>query len=133
MNEGDCESCMTDILIEGNILRYCGYGWGQQRHNKQTPAHIKSWNYENKAKNFVVKNNIFEKSAYRMLHFVAKEEKSCPTLYGNTYIQYIGGKLGEYGSNVVTKPENLDFDENVKTKINSLLKDKTAIVIGIKD
>jgi hypothetical protein len=124
---------MTDILIEDNILRYCGYGWGQQRHNKQTPAHIKSWNYENKAKNFVVKNNIFEKSAYRMLHFVAKEEKSCPTLCGNTYIQNIGGKLGEYGGNSVTNPENLDFDENVKTKINSLLKDKTAIVIGIKD
>ena len=40
---------------------------------------------------------------------------------------------GEYGGNGVTNPENLDFDENIKTKINSVFQDKSAIVIGVKE
>ena len=116
-NGGDTESYMDGIEICGNILRYAGYGWGQQRHNYHTPAHIKGWSYENTASNYSVHGNVFDRSAYRMLHLVAKKQESCPRMYGNTYIQTLGGKIGQYGANEVKEPENLIFDENAEEKI----------------
>lgn len=132
MNDGDDQSFMDNIEISDNILRFSGYGWGQQRHNKNTPAHIKGWSYENKATRFRITGNIFDRAAFRMLHLVAKDEKSCPTLSGNTFIQYIGGKLGQYGENCIAEPENLDFDEKADDKIHSILKDAHALVLGVK-
>ena len=130
--DGDTESFMDDILMEGNILRFSGYGWGQQRHNIHTPAHIKGWSYENTASNFKVRNNIFDRAAYRMLHLVAKEGKSCPVMEGNTYIQKLGLSLGQYGSNEIFEPANEVFDENVEKWIASVLGDKSAQVYWIE-
>lgn len=110
-NGGDVESIITDCEISGNFLRFSGYGWGQQRHNTDTPAHIKGWSYENTARDFVIRNNIFDRAAYRMLHLVAKEEASCPILKDNTYVQNACGSLGQYGPNAVIEPENLPFTE----------------------
>jgi len=52
-------SYMDDITICGNIIRLSGYGWGQQRHNVDTPALIKGWSYENPASDFSIYDNIF--------------------------------------------------------------------------
>lgn len=133
MNEGDEESYMDGVEISGNILRLSGCGWGQQRHNVDTPAHINGWGFVNKAVNFRITGNIFDRAAYRMLRLVAKDEQSCPYLDGNTYIQYYGKKIGQYGGNAVTEPENLDFDETVAEKIRDVFGDKHAVVIGLKN
>ena len=130
--DGDTESYMDDILIEGNILRFSGYGWGQQRHNTHTPAHIKGWSYENTASNFRVRNNIFDCAAYRMLHLVAKKGESCPVMEGNTYIQKLGLPLGQYGGNETSEPANEVFDENVEKWIASVLGDTDAKVYWIE-
>ena len=128
---GDTESYMDDIEISGNILRFSGYGWGQQRHNTHTPAHIKGWSYENTASNYSVHHNIFDRAAYRMLHLVAKKEESCPKMHDNTYIQKLGLMLGQYGANEVEEPEIMTFDENVEEKIEKLLGDQNAKVYYI--
>ncbi len=128
MNDGDTESYMKNVEMYGNFLRLCGYGWGQQRHNKDTPAHIKGWSYENRATNFRIYKNIFDRSAYRLLHLVAKTKESCPDMTENTYIQECGKLLGQYGENKISEPEILSFDESAKTIIKEVFDDRLAKV-----
>ena len=130
--EENNESIIKDCEMSDNILRSSGYGWGQQRHNTHTPAHIKGWSYENTAKDFVIKNNVFDRSAYRMLHLVAKKEESLPKMFGNVYIQHLGATLGQYGANESAEPENLVFDEFADEKIASVFKDIEARVYLIE-
>ena len=132
MNGEDTESYMEGIEISDNILCRSGYGWGQQRHNTDTPAHIKGWSYENKASNFTISNNIFYKAAYRMVHLVAKEQSSCPTMKNNTYIQHQGGMLGQYGSNLEKEPEILIFGENAKDTITQVFNESEPEVHILK-
>ncbi len=132
MTKGDTESFMDNIEMCGNIIRLSGYGWGQQRHNTDTPALIKGWSYINKASNYSVHDNIFDRSAYRMLHLVAQKAESCPVMYNNTYIQNIGGMLGQYGANEVKEPDILAFDENASKTVLEIFGDKNAKVYTIK-
>jgi hypothetical protein len=119
---------MENVEISDNFIRLSGYGWGQQRHNFDTPSHIKSWNFRNTAKNFVISNNIFDTSAYRMLHLVCEEKGSLPCLFGNTYIQTKGGTLGQYGEKNDTEPSIEMFDENVARCIKEKFGDRSAKV-----
>lgn len=126
MTDGDTESYMDGVEISGNILRFCGYGWGQQRHNTDTPAHIKGWSTTNRAANYIIRNNIFDRSAYRMLHLVAEKRESCPLMLGNTYIQNVGGMLGQYGATEHSEPPILMFDDTVEETIQDVFKDEDA-------
>ena len=128
---GDTESYIDDCEISGNILRFSGYGWGQQRHNTDTPAHIKGWSYENTAGNYSVHDNIFDRAAYRMLHLVAKKPESCPKMYNNTYIQKLGLPLGQYGANETEEPEIMIFDEKADEKISRVMHDTNAKIYYI--
>jgi hypothetical protein len=129
--EGDTESYIDDCEMRGNLLRFAGYGWGQQRHNTYTPAHIKGWSFENTARRTLISDNIFDRSAYRMLHLVARKQESCPTLQGNTYIQRLGGTLGQYGGNEVQEPANLSFDECADETLCKVFGETDAKVYGI--
>ncbi len=132
MNNGDVDSTMDGIEMCGNILREAGYGWGQQRHNKHTPAHIKGWSYVNRAKNYSVHDNIFDRSAYRLVHLVAKEDASCPAMARNVYVQHKGGMLGQYGGNAVAEPPIHLFDENVESTIRDVFGESDAVVAMIE-
>ena len=129
----DTKSYIDDCLMCGNILRFSGYGWGQQRHNTHTPAHIKGWSYENTARNYSIVNNLFDRAAYRMLHLVAREQSSCPTLAHNTYVQMDGMHLGQYGANAVEEPENMIFDEQVEEKLHNVVNETAPTVYLIVD
>lgn len=131
-NDGDTESYIRDCEIAGNILRFSGYGWGQQRHNVDTPAHIKGWSYENTASDYTVHDNIFDRAAYRMLHLVAKKAESCPLMYNNTYIQHLGNPLGQYGANEIEEPAILPFNQQADDAIGMVFGDRDAKVYGIE-
>lgn len=133
MNDGDAESYMDEIEMCGNILRDSGYGWGQQRHNTDTPAHIKGWSYVNRARHYCIHDNVFGCAAYRMLHLVAREAESCPRMWGNTYVQRLGGLLGQYGANAEKEPELLVFDERAEEKIRTVFGEEGARVYAIVD
>lgn len=126
------ESRMTDIEIDHNLLRFSGFGWGQQRHNTDTPAHIKGWSYENTARNFRIHDNLFDRAAYRMLHLVAKEPESLPEMARNVYVQHMGATLGQYGANQNGEPEMLVFDNKADETIARILKDAGAEVYEIE-
>lgn len=125
---GGEESYMDDVVMQGNLFRLSGYGWGQQRHNVDTPAHIKGWSFQNTATNYFITDNIFDRCAYRMLHLVAEKAESCPEMNRNTYIQHENGMLGQYGSMEIKEPEILPFDETAEQKINDILGDRSAKV-----
>lgn len=125
---GETESCMEDVVMNENFIRLCGYGWGQQRHNVDTPALIKGWSYRNTARDYHIYNNIFDRCAYRMLHLVALKDAYCPKMHDNVYIQYLGGMLGQYGGNEFAEPENLIYNENAEQLIAEVFMDKDAKV-----
>ena len=127
-NGGDTQSLIRGCEISGNILRFSGYGWGQQRHNMDTPAHIKGWSYENTAREFCIHSNIFDRAAYRMLHLVAKERESCPHMEGNTYIQHLGHPLGQYGANETEEPPSIVFDEGAEEYLRTVVGDPNPAV-----
>ncbi len=130
--KGDTQSYIDDCEMSGNILRYSGYGWGQQRHNTDTPAHIKGWSYENTASNYSIHHNIFDRAAYRMVHLVAMKRESCPVMYENTYVQNLGMKLGQYGANEAVEPPILPFDGQVERTVAEVLGDTDAKVYIIE-
>lgn len=131
-NNGDTKSYMKNIEMHQNILRLSGYGWGQQRHNRHTPAHIKGWSYVNTASNYRIHDNIFDRSAYRLVHLVAEENSSCPTMWSNTYIQHRGGMLGQYGGNKNGEPPIEFMDDNADYIIENTFKEKNAKVYIIE-
>ena len=133
MTEGDTESFMENVEMCGNVLRLSGYGWGQQRHNKHTPAHIKGWSYFNAVKaGYRIHNNVFDRSAYRLLHLVAEEGRFCPEMHGNTYVQYAGGALGQYGGKEAGEPPILLFDGAIDATVSEVLGDRTATVYTVE-
>lgn len=130
--DGDTQSHIKDCEISGNIMRFSGYGWGQQRHNINTPAHIKGWSYENTASDFWIHDNVFDRAAYRMVHLVAKKDESLPEMYNNTYIQQLGLPLGQYGTNEISEPPIIKFDMQTDEKISCTMGDKNAKIYYIK-
>jgi len=133
MTDGDTESYMNNVKMTGNVLRYSGYGWGKQRHNKHTPAHIKGWSYQNFASNYKIENNIFDCSTHRLLHLVALKDEYCPTLNKNTFIQRAGSMLGQYGGNEISEPKIEFYDEYLDSKIKDVFGDKNAKVFVIQN
>jgi hypothetical protein len=131
MTDGDTQSYMKNIKMHDNVLRFSGYGWGQQRHNKHTPAHVKGWSYTNVAYDYEVYNNVFDRSAFRLLHLVALKDEYCPTMHDNTYIQNAGGMIGQYGGNEKAEPQIEFFDEDIVSKITNIFKDKNAKIYEI--
>lgn len=131
--EGERESVMENVLMKGNFIRLSGYGWGQQRHNVDTPANIKGWSYVNTAKYYKIENNIFDRSAYRMLHLVAEKQEFCPKMNGNTYIQHLGASLGQYGGKEKGEPPILPFDKNAAETIKTIFGESNAKVYYIEE
>ena len=75
---------MRNILIEKNICRMAGYGWGQDRMATDDPArHIMTWKASNPAENFIIRNNIFERSAHKMFQIHALQDEWLPVFESN--------------------------------------------------
>ncbi len=129
---GEDESYMEDVVMSHNIIRLSGYGWGQQRHNVDTPALIKGWSYKNTARKYSIYNNIFDRCAYRMLHLVSLKEESRPEMHDNTYIQHLGGMIGQIGGNENGEPLIEIFDMDAEKKIATVFKDENAKIYYIK-
>ncbi len=90
---------MRNIIIEDNICRCAGFGWGSQRPDKDTPAHIKGWNHKNPADGFIIRGNIFDRSRSMMIHCGADHPEHLPVFKENIFIQNKEGIFGKYGKN----------------------------------
>lgn len=111
----DSDWCFKNVFFENNICRKNGYGFGNQRPDRGTPACVKSWGAHcNKSENFVIRNNIFDRSDYCLLElFASAGDEYSPTLDSNTYCQYLNkgwirkvrGKAGSvFNGNTIKDP-----------------------------
>lgn len=125
---GENESYMDNVFIKNNFIRLSGCGWGQQRHNKETPALIKGWSYTNTAKKYEISGNVFDRCQYRLLHLVALKNEFLPKMNSNTYIQTKGGMLGQFGANEKEEPQILMFEDSAEESIEKIFNDKNATV-----
>ncbi len=90
------EQSMYNIKMYDNILRYAGFGWGNQRPDKGSQAHIKGWDHDNPAVDFEIYNNIMDRSANWIIHCGYAEKEWEPKIYDNVFIQYHDGLFGRY-------------------------------------
>lgn len=130
--EDNDNNIMRNITISNNICRNAG-GFGWQRPDKNA-RHIQGgWlnsNREYPAENYVIKNNIFDRSCQVLFSISANEEKHLPTLEGNTYIQNSSGDFGMIG---VDYSFYYPFDESISGTIKNTFGDANARVILITD
>ena len=87
------------LEISHNIIRYTGYGFGDQRPDKSAAAGIKGWNTYNAAEDYVMNNNIFDRSKYMLMQVGAGATAWMPKMDGNTYIIEEGANFGNIGAN----------------------------------
>ena len=110
------EQSMYNIKMYDNILRYAGCGWGNQRPDKGSQAHIKGWDHDNPAVDFEIYNNIMDRSANWLVHCGYKDAEWMPKIYGNTFIQYHDGLFGRYDvipTRVIPYNESMLADERL--------------------
>ncbi len=121
---------MENILIANNLMRRSGYGWGKQRPDKETPAHIKSWSHHiNHASNFTVANNVFDRGTHDLLNIAAAEKEWLPTLENNTYIQHRGASAGAWGS----EGKTYTFDDGVAGYLKDVFGETKAQIVFVEE
>ncbi|MBR3702740.1 MAG: right-handed parallel beta-helix repeat-containing protein [Alistipes sp.] len=122
------ESIIENFLIEGNILRQAGYGWGCQHPEPAWAAHIKSWwMHQNEAYNFTIRRNIFDRSDANVINIVAADAEHLPTMERNTYVQSLGADGGRIGQPWA----DYKFDEQFPTAVEQALGEKGGKYIFI--
>ncbi|MBQ8510276.1 MAG: right-handed parallel beta-helix repeat-containing protein [Clostridia bacterium] len=126
------DNIMRNITMTNNICRNAG-GFGWQRPNK-VARHIQGGWLNNKreypAENYVVKDNIFDRSCDVLLSISSTDEKDMPILSGNTYIQNFGGDFGMVG---VPYDKYYPYDGSVAKTIREIAGDADARIIMIVD
>ena len=99
------ERIMNNVYFVGNICRRAGYGWGVQRPDGNVPSNIRGWGTHNLTNNYVIENNIFDRSVDFKLStndFVTSTgsafETALPFLKNNIFVQVPGRDLLGYGT-----------------------------------
>lgn len=110
----DTKFGFENVLFENNICRMAGYGWGEQRPDQCSPCHLKSWGHTNNSKNFVMKNNIFDRCDFRLIEINATSDACVPTLEGNVYCQYQGKDIvNTNGKKSIMSRESIERKETL--------------------
>lgn len=115
----------NNILFEGNIMRRCGFGFGSTRPNGYAQRHIRSNPYGNPFRNFVIRDNILDRSVTDLVRIQFSDTKYSPKMYGNTYIVGVGNGLFTYGIGAGTE---YTADSTTVTAIKTVLGDRTGKV-----
>lgn len=114
-NDGN-PSHMRNVLMKNNLCIDAGFGWGNQRPDKDTPAHIKGWRSVNRAMNFVIEDNIFIKSRYMMIECGTEMDVSRPIFRNNTYVQFEGGQYGMAGNENKRRMYDAEIEDVIRGK-----------------
>ena len=82
---------IEDTVYENNILKYAGYGFGSVNRigsNTSVLSHICCYSREMPCKNFVIRNNIFDKSTRKILAIGKPNDENGlgPVITDNEYI-----------------------------------------------
>ncbi len=126
-SNGKADRAGENFLIEGNLLRRAGWGFGSSRPDIHRQKHIRSGDSsEDEYYNFEIKNNVFDRGELELVHTDTEVEACIPTYSGNTYIQGVGNGLFVGGTDKKHLKESTDL--NAKAHIQQQLGDATAQV-----
>ncbi len=118
---------MENILFKDNILRLCGYGFGQQRPDKGNDAHIRGGG-RNQADNYHIEGNIFDRGRSNLIYVGATYAQWLPTWKNNTFVQYYGRKAIMHGAPMVT----YNFSANVGEVVEKTLGDTECSIYFVE-
>lgn len=110
--ESNATRYMKNTYIQNNIMRYAGFGFGEQRPYKKSAAHIKSWDHYNNSENFIIENNIMDRSRHMLVHVAAFDSKWLPVSRNNVYIQYLN-HTGTFGRYDKVPSTNIPYSEDI--------------------
>jgi hypothetical protein len=117
------ESLMENILFEDNLMFDSGYGFCEQRPDRNCAAHIKAWYNQsrNRAKNYVVRNNAmcFAQDSLVQICSGLKNidgSSSLPVMEGNVFIGRAGCLFGNISE---TTNKLLSYDEKSQKLLDS--------------
>ena len=111
----------TDMIFEDNICRRNGYGFGSQRPRRVSSACIKGWTHQNQAKNFIIRNNIFDRADYLLVEACADKEEWLPELSGNVYCQYLNKSIIDYNGKVNMSEGNVPTSDTFKPEKGAVI------------
>ncbi|MBR5308168.1 MAG: hypothetical protein IKU43_05305 [Clostridia bacterium] len=120
--------------VVGNIMRRSGYGFCEQRPDKQS-AHIKGWKQNSPVINHTVHDNIFDTSLHLMLHVAAEQPEWMPKMSSNIYVSGTSEKnsLGDIGGRDADgsnrKSKRANFDDDFERVFNDVLGEKNSIFV----
>lgn len=112
-------SHIEDLVIEDNFMWYAGRGLSSQRPDKTEAAHIKSWNHDNPACDYHIRNNVMVDSYNMLIHIHADKRTiggsdGMPTLENNIFAAREGdsfGNLAFVDTQRLAYPVELDGNE----------------------
>ena len=89
---GNNQGQMSNTKIKNNIMRFAGYGWGQQRADPDYNSHINFWSYSlgGCISNYSIEGNIFDLSSHALIAWHWETgNPAVPglTVSGNTFYQ----------------------------------------------
>ncbi len=112
-----------NVVFENNLMRRAGYGFGSTRRDLNSQRHIRSGSSRNEFTNFIIRNNVFDRSVYELSQTTCSFEANEPVYDNNIYIQGIGNQLYSSGIGKTAKA-----DAAAAFKIATQLGDKNAQV-----
>lgn len=120
-----------NILAKDNIMRFAGFGFGEQRPSPDhyfPAAHVKGWDHYNYLdENFVLENNIFDRSRNMLIHCCAEKPEWLPEFKNNTYIQYFQTEHSTFGRyNKIAPSTDMPFDQNIREVMDKMDFDKNG-------
>ena len=89
---GNNQGQMSNTKIKNNIMRFAGYGWGQQRPDSNYNSHINFWSYSlgDCISNYSIEGNIFDLSSHALIAWhwdTGNPAVPGLTVSGNTFYQ----------------------------------------------
>ena len=94
---GQTHAC-RNVRIADNICRMTGYGWGSRGRVSGARA-IESVGLPNEVENYVVENNIFDRSAGDLFNLPSGGDRK--VIYkNNIYVQNVNGSLGRFAGTI---------------------------------
>ncbi len=92
-HDPDSETYFENIYFEDNICRKTGYGFGSQRVWKSDARCVRCGHHANLAKNFYIRNNIFDRSDYLLVEVHSDIPEQAAHLEDNVYCQHVGKRF----------------------------------------
>lgn len=131
------KSSFNNTYIADNICSLTGYGWGSL-HRKKIAAILESWDNTMCTENFVIENNVFDRSAGKMYDLCGKGN-SLNVMRDNICIQNKDGIIGNFYDNctvVDIDGELINTDENTymvsdgaQRVLREVANDKTSVFL----